>query len=213
MELTDRHAFFFLETLQGKTKVNFIAYAKMGAKMGNKYAVVLDSGDGHLTASQLKQSIAEIRKKSTMYNYEDYTANEMHALFKSKVSTFFNPKWFHLKYDFIVRQLWVPVALKPFDSFFYLDAIDNKPKVGVGMYKRTKSGYAAIFYENGKIIDIKLKETDMMLSLSSILKRMPCYRYNAYTPAKMYAIFKPQVPAKYDLAWFEEQYDRIKKFK
>lgn len=211
MELKDRHAFFFLDTVKGKPKVNFIAYAKMPS---NQYAVVLDLGDGRLTPSQLKQQMAEFRQKHTLYDYEDYTANEMHALFKSKVSTFFNRKWFHNKYQFVVTQLLVTVALKPFDGLFYLDAVDNKPKVGVMMYKRNKSGYAVNVYESGKMRELTLNATQMNNAAASLKKRLEYYHYTEYSPAKMYAIFKSQdVPAKYDLAWFEDQYDKIKKFK
>ena len=138
----------------------------------------------------------------------------MHAVFEPKVSTFFNRKWFHNKYNFIVRQLQVPVVLKP------MDALDNKPKVGVMVYARTKSGYKVNIHENGKIVHGTLKDgrdpqqDDMMLDVSSMMKRYDCYRYSAYTPAKLYALFKKQgVPAKYDLAWFEEEYARIKKMK
>jgi len=165
--------------------------------------------------------MAELRKKSTLYDYDDYTANEMHAVFEPKVSTFFNRKWFHNKYNFIVRQLQVPVVLKPMDGFFYLDALDNKPKVGVMVYARTKAGYKVNIHENGKIVHGTLKdgrtlpkECHMMLDVSSMMKRLVLYRYSAYTPAKLYALFKKQgVPAKYDLAWFEEEYARIKKMK
>ena len=212
MELKDRHAFFFLEKEpKGKPKVNFIAYAKISS---NKYIVVFDVGGGNVTTSQLKQQLSEFRNRYTLYDYEDYTANEMYHLFKSKVSTFFNPKWFHSKYQFIVTQLQITTHPKSFDSFFYLDALDNRPKVGVMAYKRHKSGYSVNFYESEKLSEFNIEEDIMKLSLSSLLKRMVCYRYTDYTPEKLYTIFKSQkVPAKYNLPWFEEQYDRIQKIK
>jgi hypothetical protein len=208
MELKDRHAFFFLDTVKGKPKVNFMAYAKMPTQ----YALLLDTGGGVVPTSQMKKTLAEIHKKHTLYDYEDYTADEMYALFKSKVSTFFNRKWFHNRYNLIVTQLLITATPKAFDGLFYLDAIDNKPKVGVMMYKRNKSGYAVNFYESGKMRDLTLNADQMNSAMASMMKRLKCYRYNDYTPAKLHAIFK-DVPAKYDLPWFEEQYERIKKFK
>jgi hypothetical protein len=172
-------------------------------------------GGGPVTASDFKRIMTENRKKHTLYDYDDYTADEMHDLFKSKVSTYYNRNWFHGKYIFIVRQLRVTVTPKPFDSFFYLEAVGDKYKVGVICYKRTKSGYAVNLFD-GKIMDATttFNEDDMKSLLATWMQAMDCYHYNEYTPAKLYAIFKKKgVPAKYDLAWFEEQYDRIKQFK
>lgn len=210
MELKDRHAFFFLDTVKGKPKVNFMAYAKMPTQ----YALLLDTGGGFVPTSQMKKTLAEIHKKHTLYDYEDYTADEMYALFKSKVSTFFNRKWFHNRYNLIVTQLLITATPKAFDGLFYLDALDNKPKVGVMMYKRNKSGYVVNFYESGKLIEMTVKEAQIKTSLASLMRRVVCYRYSEYTPAKLEALFNSQdVPAKYDVPWFEEQYDKIKKFK
>lgn len=180
--------------------------------MGDKYAVFFDFGMGNVTASQLKQTLADLRKTHTLYDYDDYTADEMHALFKSKLSTFYNRQLFHDNYGYIVRQLRVTAPLKPFDSFFYLDAIDNKPKVGVAIYKRNKSGYAVNIYEK-QMTDYTFTADELKNQLASMMKRLVLYRYGDYTPAKMYDKFKLSVPAKYDLAWFEEQYERINKFK
>jgi len=205
----DQHAFFFLETIKGKPKVNFVAYAKMGGK----YAVLTDSGGGPVTTSEFKQHLADFRKKHTLYDYDDYNALEMHHLFKSKVSTFYNQKWFYGKYALIVRQLQVTATPKSFDCLFYLEAVGDKYKVGVLCYKRTKSGYVVNLFD-GKMTDMAPKEDEMKILLAGWMKGMDCYRYSDYTPAKLYAIFKKKgVPVKYDLAWFEEQYDRIKKIK
>jgi len=208
MEVKDQHAFFFLETIKGKSKVHFIAHAKMGGK----YFVLTDKGGGPVTASDLNYIMTENRKKHTLYDYDDYTVDEMRDLFKSKVSTFYNQKWFYGKYTFIIRQLRVTINPKPFDSFFYLEEVGDKYKVGVICYKRTKSGYAVNLFD-GKMMDMTPNEEEMKVVLAGWMQAMDCYRYSDYTPAKLHAIFKKKgVPAKYDLAWFEEQYDRINKF-
>jgi hypothetical protein len=40
MELKDQHAFFYVDTIKGKSKVHFIAHAKIG----DKYGVLTDEG-------------------------------------------------------------------------------------------------------------------------------------------------------------------------
>ena len=97
--------------------------------------------------------------------------------------------------------------IPPFDVFFYIDTIKEKPKVLFYMYalnSETHKYTAALFDNNtDHIKELSLDELKADLVL---LHKHKTYHYLKYSPTQLHELLRPHVSSFYSAKWFESKY-------